>query len=56
MSNKECIINIPEPKIRANIYLTTLRKRKVLEKKSLVALINTFDLKAREESKKYSRF
>tara|TARA_R110002124_G_scaffold169256_7_gene336863 strand:+ start:10552 stop:11589 length:1038 start_codon:yes stop_codon:yes gene_type:complete len=56
MNDKELINDIPEIRIRANSYLRSLRKRKTLEKKSLEVLINTFDLIAREEANKYSRF
>jgi hypothetical protein len=56
MCDKDCVNEIPETQIRARSYIRTLKKRKVLEKKSLVVLINTFDLKAREEASKYRRF
>ena len=56
MCDKECIEDIPELNLRARSYLRTLTKRKILQKKSLTVLINTFDLPARVEASKYSRF
>lgn len=56
MCDKDCVNDIPEPKKRANSYLRSIKNRKTLEKKAIGFLINDFDLKAREESKKYSRF
>ncbi len=56
MCDKECIDEIPDTLIRAKSYIRSLKKRKTLEKKSLAVLIDDFDLKAREESSKYSRF
>lgn len=56
MCDKECVDEIPDLKIRAKSYIRSLNKRKKLEKKALTVLIDDFDLKAREESNKYSRF
>lgn len=56
MCDRECIDEIPNTLKRAKSYIRTLKKRKTLEKKSLDILINDFDLKAREDSKKYSMF
>lgn len=56
MNDKESINDIPEISKRANSYLRSLKRRKTLEKKSLAVLISTFDLVAREETTKYSRY
>ena len=56
MSDKDCIEDIPDIHKRARSYIRVKKNRKTLEKKTLVVLINTFDLKVREEKANYSRF
>ena len=55
-TDKNSIEEIPDERKRTKNYLRKLKCRKALEHNSLVALINTFDVKARTTSKVYSRY
>lgn len=55
-NHKDSIEEIPDEKKRTRNYLRKLKGRKILEHNSLAALINTFDVKARNTSKTYSLY
>lgn len=55
-TDKDSIKEIPIERKRTISYLRKLKDRRILEHNSLRALINTFDVKARKNSKIYSRY
>lgn len=56
INDKDSIATSPTIKQRANDYLRTLKFETTIHRLSLTKLADDFDIKAREEAEKYSRF